>query len=248
MGNEKLKAIAVDDEQHCLDTLLWEIERHCPKVEVVKSFLDPEQAYKELKKTNIDILFLDIHLQSTSGIELLQRLQPVDYHVIFVTAYDEYAIKAFELAATDYLLKPINGKRLKETIDRIHMINEPSQDLKNLIDKLMSEANNVKKIALPILSGFEFVSPDLILYIEGDNNYSIFHFKNGSKLVISKTLSYIENLVKTYSFLRVHKSYIINVKYIVRYFKRSGATVVLENGKEIPVSRTRKDALNEFLA
>ena len=118
-GHKTLKAIAVDDEQHCIDTLLWELKRHCPEVEICRTFSDPEQAYEELKEAEIDVLFLDIHLQSTSGIELLERLMPVDYHVIFITAYDEYALKAFDLAATHYLLKPVNGKKLKAAIKRI---------------------------------------------------------------------------------------------------------------------------------
>lgn len=183
----KLKAIAVDDEQHCLNTLSWELNRHCPEVELVAQYKDPEEAYLALKDAEISILFLDIHLQSTSGIELLQRLLPVDYHVIFVTAYDEYALQAFDMAATHYLLKPVNGKKLRAALDRI--LNSPPilghEKIESLILSLKKDLNRFNKVPFAVQSGVEFIDPESIVYVEGDNNYSILYFKDETKLVVN---------------------------------------------------------------
>jgi len=150
----KLKAIAVDDEQHCLNTLEWELNRHCPEVELIAQYKDPEEAYRALQEADISILFLDIHLQSTSGIELLQRLLPVDYHVIFVTAYDEYALQAFDMAATHYLLKPVNGKKLRAALDRI--LNSPpiqsQEKIESLILSLKKDLNRFNKVPFAVQS------------------------------------------------------------------------------------------------
>lgn len=238
----------MDDEQHCIDTLLWELDRHCPEVEVKHTFNDPEKAFNALKDADIDILFLDIHLQSTSGIELLERLMPVDYHVIFVTAYDEYALKAFDLAATHYLLKPVNGKRLKTAINRID-VSQPlmSKDMMdNLLDSLRKEIRGSKKVAFSVQSGVEFLDPEDIIYVEGDNNYSILHLDNNKKLVVSKTLSYTEELLTGHSFIRIHKSYLINLSHLSRYHKNDGGYVEMGNGAKLSVSRTRRMVLNEL--
>jgi two-component system LytT family response regulator len=244
----KLKAIAVDDEQHCLDTLLWEVSRHCPEVEIIAQYKDPEEAFLALKEADISILFLDIHLQSTSGIELLQRLMPVEYHVIFVTAYDEYALQAFDMAATHYLLKPINGKKLRCAIDRI-IENSPmlsQEKIERLISSLKKELNRFNKVPFPVQTGVEFIDPDSIEYVEGDNNYSILHFVDKSKLVVSKTLSHTETVLEEYSFLRIHKSYLINLRYIKKYHKTDGGFVEMEGGKQLAVSKTKKLILKEL--
>jgi two-component system LytT family response regulator len=248
LSNGKMKAIAVDDEQHCLDTLLWELGRHCPEVEVIAKYKDPEKAYAALKDADIQILFLDIHLQSTSGIELLQRLMPVDYHVIFVTAYDEYALQAFDMAATHYLLKPINGKKLRSALDRI--ISSPPipshEKIESLIASLKKELNKFNKVPFPVQSGVEFIDPDSIVYVEGDNNYSILHFRDNTKLVISKTLSHTEKVLEEFSFLRIHKSSLINLKYIKKYHKSDGGFVEMDGGKQLPVGKTKRLFLKEL--
>ena len=245
---EKLKAIAVDDEQHCLDTLAWEVSRHCPEVEIIGQYKKPEEAYEALKNADISILFLDIHLQSTSGIELLKRLMPVDYHVVFITAYDEYAIQAFDLAATHYLLKPVNGKKLRSAIDRI--VESPpmgiQDNMETLIDSLKFEFSKFNKVPFNVQSGVEFVNPDTITYVQGDNNYSIIHFKDGSRLIVSKTLGLTEKMLEPYSFLRIHKSFLINLKYIKKYHLADGGFVEMDDGKQLSVGKTKRVILREL--
>ncbi len=247
--SDVLKAIAVDDEKHCIDTLKWELERNCPNVKLMNCYQDAEEAYDALKEVELDILFLDIHLQSTSGIELLNRLLPVDYHVVFVTAYDEYAIQAFDLAATHYLLKPINGKKLKDAIDRIEKLREGNIDQQNmdrLLTSIKSEIGGITRIPFSVQSGVEFIDPDEIIYVGGENNYSILQLSGGKKIVVSKTLSHTEEVLKDHSFLRIHKSYLINLKYLRRYVKADGGHVELDNGINLPVSRLKRTLLNEL--
>ena len=247
--SELLKAIAVDDEQHCIDTLLWELGRNCPNIEIVSTYKNADEAYEALKGADIDVLFLDIHLKSTSGIELLNRLLPVDYHVVFVTAYDEYAIQAFDLEATHYLLKPINGKKLKKAIERIEKLRDGTLDqqtMDRLLSSIRSEIGGITRIPFSVQSGVEFIDPSDIMYVEGDNNYSILYLNGSKKLIVSKTLSHTEDVLKDHSFLRIHKSYLINLKYLKRYVKNDGGYVELDDGLNLPVSRLKRTLLNEL--
>jgi two-component system LytT family response regulator len=247
MRPHTIKAIAVDDEQHCIDTLRWELERHCPQVELINTFLKGEEALEVLQQLEFDILFLDIHLQTMTGLDLLEQLMPVDFEVVFVTAYDEYAVKAFDLAATHYLLKPINGIKLKAAVDRMqgeHIDVLSPEAMTSLISSIKSSMNNLNRVPFSVLSGVEFINPEDIIYVEGENNYSILHLTNRKNLVVSKTLAHTEKLLTEFSFVRIHKSYLVNLRYLKRYVKQDGGYVVLENGKQLAVSRMRKHILN----
>lgn len=248
MSEYKLKAIAVDDEQHCLDTLIWELSRSCPEVEIVHQITDENTAKVEIPKADIDILFMDIHLQSSSGVNLVKDLQPLDCEVIFVTAYDQYAIDAFEVAATHYLLKPINAAKLRTAIDRI--LEKRKEVEKVTIDRILtalSETNlHQQRIPFNVQSGIEFVLPEEIIYVAGENNYSVLHFTSGKKLMVSKTLSYVEKLLSKQTFLRIHKSYLLNLRHIVRYVKADGGYIEVLGGAQLSVSRAKRSTINEL--
>lgn len=244
-----IRAIAVDDEQHCLDTLLFELKRYCPEVDLVQTIKNGYDAYNLLKESDVDLVFLDIHLQSTSGIALLERLMPVDFDVIFVTAYDEYAIKAFDLSAMHYLLKPVNGKKLKSAVDKIHLKRDAkngNEHFKEMFDSIKNELIHANKLALPVQDGIEFIDPKDILYIKGDSNYSTFHFHDGLKTIVSKTLKSLEEGFLPSEFIRIHKSHIINVNELKKYVKNDGGYVIMSDGKKLGVSRYRKQVMNEL--
>lgn len=249
MKNAKLQAIAIDDEQHCLDTLVFELERFCPEVELVDQIVDARVALETLKSTDVDLVFLDIHLQSTSGITLLEQLLPVDFDVIFVTAYDEYAIKAFDLSAAHYLLKPVNGKKLKSAVDKViekRRKEEQAGGLEQFMQTLKSNLKSNKRLAFPVQDGLEFIDPNHIEYIEGDSNYSTLHMYNRRPILVSKTLKYLEENILSSDFIRIHKSFLINVTKLSKYIKRDGGYVVMESGKKLSVSRHRKQILNDM--
>jgi two-component system LytT family response regulator len=244
----QLKAMAVDDEHHCLETLKWELSRACPEVELIQTLSDADEAKKILPNVDIDLLFMDIHLQSTSGLNVIKELQPVDFDVIFVTAYDEYAIEAFETDALHYLLKPINKDRLRAAIDKVvhHRQEREKKTAEHLLKLLSSSNKGMDKIPFNVHSGIEFILPDDITYISGENNYSILHFGNGKKLVVSKTLSKVEEKLSDYAFLRIHKSYLINLKHIIRYVKSDGGYIEVTGGSKLAVSRSKKASLNDL--
>ncbi len=248
MAEYKLKAIAVDDEQHCLDTLIWELSRSCPEVEVIHQIKNEAEVRDLIPKSDIDVLFMDIHLKASSGVELVKELQPLDCQVVFVTAYDEYALEAFEVAAVHYLLKPINATKLRAAIDRI--IEKRKESDKTTIDKIikaLSESQlNHQRIPFNVHSGIEFVVPDEIVYVSGENNYSVLHFTNGKKLMISKTLSAVEEVVSNHTFLRIHKSYLLNLRHMVRYVKSDGGYIEVVGGDQLAVSRTKRATINEL--
>lgn len=247
---EKIKAIAVDDENHCLKTLEFELNRNCPEVELVKKINDADEAFEILKNADIDLLFLDIHLQSTSGIDLLERLLPVDFDVVFVTAYDEYAIKAFDLSAMHYLLKPVNGRKLRAAVEKV--INKRKkkerEHLKEMIASLKDEINKSNKIPVPVHDGIAFIEPADIIYIQADSNYSTFFFKDGKKMTVSKTLKSLDAMLSNSGFLRIHKSHLINIDSLKKYVKNDGGYVILNNGTRLAVSRNKKQMLNQLFS
>jgi two-component system LytT family response regulator len=248
MSEITLKAIAVDDEQHCLETLIWELSRNCPEVEIIATANDAESAKEIIEMADIDILFMDIHLQSTSGLALVKKLQPLDCQVIFVTAYDQYAIEAFEVEALHYLLKPINRNQLRSAIDRI--IDQRKASQKVSIDRILNAMSQTKehfqRIPFSVQSGIEFVLPGEIIYVKGENNYSVMYFTSGKKLMVSKTLSTVESMLSKYTFLRIHKSYLLNLRHIVRYVKTDGGYIEVLGGDQLSVSRAKRSTINEL--
>ncbi len=248
MSENVLKAIAVDDEQHCLDTLKWELLRNCPEVEIIATAHDAETAKDIIAQSDIDILFMDIHLQSTSGLALVKELQPLDCQVIFVTAYDQYAIEAFEVEALHYLLKPINRNQLRTAIDRIieHRNNSSKLSIERILKALAQSQSEHQRVPFSVQNGIEFVVPDEIIYVKAENNYSVLHFISGKKLMLSKTLSIVERKLSKYSFLRIHKSYLLNLKHIVRYVKSDGRYIEVVGGDQLSVSRAKRATINKL--
>ena len=243
-----LRAIAVDDENHCLTTLEFELKRNCPNVELIQKIQDADQAYEVLQTAEIDILFLDIHLQSTSGIELLERLLPVDFEVIFVTAYDDYAIKAFDLSAMHYLLKPVNGRKLRAAVDKVEEKRKLGQSEKytEMLSALRNDLSQSQKIGIPVQEGVEFVDPSNIIYIKADSNYSVIFFKDGKKLTVSKTLKNLEENYIRSGFVRIHKSHLVNVAELRKYVKNDGGYVVMSDGVRLGVSRSKRQMMNDL--
>ncbi len=249
MNNKLIKAIAIDDEQHCLDTLKYELDRHCPNLELIDQISDPGLALSTLKDTDADVVFLDVNLQSTTGIRLLEELMPVTFEVIFVTAYDEYALKAFDLSAAHYLMKPVNGLKLKEAVEKVKRRRSKEVsgfELEKLIKTIRLELNKAEKIALNVQDGIEFIDPSEILYIKGDSNYATLFLENKKKIIVSKTLKSLEETILPSSFLRIHKSYIVNISKMQKYVKTDGGYILMSNEDQLPVSRQRKHILNEL--
>lgn len=245
--NSTIKAVAIDDEKHALLALEYELGRHCPDVELIHQFQDPHDASDVIAKGDFDILFLDIQMDSTNGIEFLESIMPIDFEVVFVTAFDEFAIKAFELHAAHYLLKPVSGKKLKSAIDKISKSKsrQPQNPLDQVIKSLQQDILKIRKVPLHVQDGIEYVEPDEIIHIKGDGNYISIHLSNNRKIVLSKTVKDMEEILPE-TFLRIHKSHLINSNHLKKYVKVGGPYVIMSNGDKLAVSRTKKTMLGDL--
>lgn len=239
-----MKAVVIDDEAHCLATLRFELERMADGPEVIGEFSDPEQALLIVPKLAPDLIFLDIEMPRMNGFELLRSLPEGDWGVVFTTAYDEFAVKAFACSAIDYLLKPIGGDDLHRAVARFRERKQKavtSNQLEVLFGRIDGKAIN--KVALPSAEGLEFVIPTDIIRCESQSNYTLVFFTTRKKIVVSRTLKEIEEMLHGHGFFRVHHSHLVNLNGIARYVKGSGGHLVMDDGVEIPVSRSRKEGL-----
>jgi two-component system LytT family response regulator len=244
---DKIKAVLVDDESHCIRTLRYELERHCPEVQVIGEAVSGEEAIQQILSLHPDLVFLDIEMPGMSGFELLRRLNPVTFEVIFVTAYDRYAIQAFRYAALDYLLKPVVSAHLKEAVARVtsHLRgSDQGAQLETLLHNLR-EGLKSPRIALPSGRGIDIVNTEDILYCNAESNYTHVRMRDGKKYTCSKTLKDVEHLLEDLSFFRIHQSYLINLQHVQRYLRDDGGYVVMTDGFRIPIAKRRKE---EFMA
>jgi len=243
-----IKAVIVDDEVHSIETLKWKIENYCEGIQIVKTFSNPVDAVEFLKKEDIDLLFLDIEMPMLSGFDVL--LETRDYgtfDVIFTTAHDSFGIKAIKYSALDYLLKPVQNNELIEAVDKHKQSRNPEiirNKISHLPENLQAEQQKLPaKIGLASKENIEFVTPQDIQYCEASSNYTNVFLKDGSKRIISKTLKEFENMLGEYGFLRSHNSYLVNLSLVSEYVRQEGGYLVMESGKQIPVSKNRKDEL-----
>ena len=243
---KKIRAILIDDELACTETLAIELGAYCPDVEVIAKCNSPQEGIKLIENLKPDLVFLDIEMPWMNGFELLEKLDNIDFSVIFVTAYDQFAIKAFRVSAIDYLLKPIDKKELIEAIEkvkRLHPNTDTNEQLQFLLENIKRQSDPLPNIALPTMEGLDFVAVKDIVYCESDNNYTKVIKAESKPLLLSKPLKEIEQMLSEYSFLRVHQSYLINLTHINKYIKGAGGYVIMSNGDNVTVSRAKKEEL-----
>jgi two-component system, LytTR family, response regulator len=240
-----IKAILIDDEKHCRETLAIQLEKYCPEVKLLAECSSAAQGLQAIADYQPDAVFLDVEMPLMNGFEMLQQLPDIPFEVIFTTGYDAYAIKAIRFSALDYLLKPIDKDELIKAVGKIsqHRQHPMTQQLDILLQKLNSKPMTLQKIALPTLDGFELVPLETIIQCESDSNYTCVFLKNGKKIVVSRTLKEIEELLEGHTFLRVHHSHLINLNEIVRYIRGEGGYVVMSDHTSVNVSRSRKETL-----
>ncbi len=239
---QMLSAVIVDDEEHCRETLIKQLEWSCPNVKVLGQAESVESALVVLKTVTPDLLLLDIEMPGGNGFDLIRKLDIIEFSIIFTTAYDEFALKAFEANAIDYLLKPIDGEALENAIGKVEKTKaiDSSLNLMRLLNQI-SKNNTPKKIAFPVSDGLEFVLQDDIIRCESEGAYCHVFVKNRPKLFLSKTLKQVSELIDHTKFIRVHNSHLVNADFIAKYIRGKGGQVIMDDGTGIPVSRSRKD-------
>lgn len=228
----KLRALIIDDEQHCIDTLSFDLERYCSeKVILVGSAKNAVAAVDQIHQLKPDVVFMDIELPGMSGIELLESLGELDAALVFTTAYSQYAIEGYKYQAAAYLLKPVDKDELVEVVSRLaQQVVVPS-----LSDRL----------AITDSKGIELIDFADIRYCEASNNYCIIHLKNGRQKVVSKTLKAIARQLPAERFIRIHQSFLVNMRCVTKYLKEDGGLVLLDDGKTLRLSKGHREG---FLA
>lgn len=240
-----LNTIIVDDEEFARSSLYFLLQENCGDIHISGIAKSIAEARSLLAQHTVDLIFLDIAMPGENGFELIPDAQLNKAHIIFTTAYDQYALKAIKANALDYLLKPIDIDELKTAVDKaVRFIslnkneNNRNESLQNLSAHL-SGRNEIRKISLPNGQGYSLVNIDDIIHIEADSNYSIFHFANKDKITVSKVLKEYEEILPDNQFVRIHKSSIVNLNYLKEYNSKNGLEVILKNGDRIAVSRRR---------
>ncbi len=236
------KAILVDDEVHALKTLEWELEQHCPEVQVLASYSRAEEALVNIHKLQPDLLFLDIEMPRISGFDLLARLPALEADVIFITAYDKYAIQAFKVNAIDYFLKPFDGQELRPTLNRLQAQRNEQQRPPNWPERIASLKTKLTRIGIPHMEGLTMIRPDEVIYCLSEGAYTKIILADRS-ILMSRNIKVMEQLVEDYSFFRIHKSYLINLEHLLGFYKSEGGYVQMSNGTQLPVARRKKAEL-----
>ncbi|MFT6338005.1 MAG: two-component system LytT family response regulator [Saprospiraceae bacterium] len=244
-----IRAIIIDDEINCIEVLEYEIRRLNVEIEIVSTFSQPQKALIFLEKNTVDVIFLDIEMPRMNAFQFLDSIPNIQAHIIFTTAYDHYALKAFRYYAVDYLLKPISREQLEEALERTKERTQTFEKsmINEIYSKIKSPNSVFNKIAVPVEHGFKMIKIENIIYCEADSNYSKIHLQNEDSVLVSKTLKHFDNLLHSHGFFRVHQSKLINVNYIENYSRTDGGVVALSNGVNIMVSRANKKTFESFL-
>lgn len=240
-----MKAILVDDEPDGILTLQRMLQRHCPQVNVVATCSNAMAAKEKIAALQPDVVFLDIQMPGKTGLELLQELDNKDFEVIFVTAYNEYVLQALQFSAADYLLKPVDEDRLIEGVHRVEKrLGEGKKEAQTtaLLHNLSQSGNPAQmRLCLPTFKGFIVLKLEEIIYCEAERSYTIFHLADGKSITVSKPLLDYDALLKDTTFLRVHKTFLINLLHVKEYQRGEGGLIIMSNGAKIEVSRRKKE-------
>jgi two-component system LytT family response regulator len=241
-----LTAIIIDDELKGRIALKQKLSDYCPQVALLAEAGDGAEGLKLIEEHEPKIVFLDIEMPRMDGFEMLKQLRDKSFHIIFTTAYDQYAIKAIKYSAFDYLLKPVDIEELKSAVGRVEQHLPYAQTAKKLetLEQNLHRQNPLNKIAIPTLEGLLFFNIADIVHLEAQSNYTVIFFSNHPKLIASRTLKDFEELLPPAIFFRTHHSHLINLNYIKRYIKGDGGQIELQNGTYVDVSRRKKE---EFL-
>jgi len=243
------KVIIIDDEAHCTNVLVSLIEKINSSYVITGVFTNPLQGLEFIKKNPPDVLFLDIEMPNLNGFTLLDNLLPIDFDVIFTTAYDQYAIKAFRYSAINYILKPITEKNILSTLSNWEKRRRKTSDKQWQLFQNYLEDSTIEcsQIALPTGVGYKIVEIENIVRCQSDSNYTNVFCKDENKILISRTLKEIEELLQDHGFLRVHQSHLINPQFVQGILKYGGGSLIMQDNTEVPVSRQKSKQINEIL-
>ncbi len=235
-----IRVALIDDEADSLENLSIYLTELFDDVTIVGEATNVETGVKLITNIKPDLIFLDINMPDGSGFDLLEQLTTDKLNVIFVTAHDLHAVKAFQFSALDFLLKPIDPKLLIQAVDKYRSITN-QEELQHRLINLLENKETPTKIALPTLEGYRFVFINQIRRCESDGSYTYFYLKTGDKLLVSRSIKEYDELLTSHYFYRLHQSHLINLECMKEYKKGEGGSVILDDNTEIPVSRRKKE-------
>jgi len=244
-----LRTILVDDEPRGLNSLEKLLQINCPDVNTIATCSNVDAAIEKIKQLQPDLVFLDIAMPVKNGFDLLKELKDISFEVIFITAHHQFMIEAFRFSAIDYLLKPVDDDLLIDAVQRAKKRIVEKTGSKNIeaflynVQQKHTPAN--MKLCIPSLKGFQVIELHDILYAEASGNYSIFYFADHHSVCTSKPIHEYEELLSDSGFVRIHKSYLVNLLHIKEYVKGEGGSVILSNGAEVEVARRKKESFLE---
>lgn len=248
-----IKAIIIEDEKHSRESLINLLEEFCDDVKIIGTADSVPKALDLIPLSNPDVVFMDIELNSGTGFDILTQLPELNFEVIFTTAFDQYAIKAVKFCSLDYLLKPIDIEELQIAIEKAKQIKDKKiykKQLETLLKNIKPSSQN-SKICLATSEGFEFINVNEILYCKAEGSYTLFTLKNNSNFLVSKHLKEYETLLLDQNFMRVHNSFLINLKEVKKFVKSDGGYIIMCNGDMVNISRNKKelfiDAMNTLM-
>lgn len=243
-----INAVVIDDEDGVRSIIIKMLHDHCPDVIIAGQADGVQTGIEVINKWNPDLVFLDIRLNDGTGFDLLDRLPEKDFNVIFITAFDEYAIQAIKFSALDYLLKPIVPGDLVEAVRRAqeHMNHEVEQQLNVLSSNL--HAHVPKKLVLKTSKHIHFVDMKDVIRCQADHVYTTFHIMGGKKVMVSKPMKSFEEMLIPHGFFRPHKSHLINVSHIIRLEKLDGGTIILSENHKVPLSSRKKEQFLQMMS
>jgi two-component system LytT family response regulator len=245
----KLKAVIIDDQEDIRSINRTLLSQNFPDIEVVGEADGVESGIELLNKAQPDIVLLDIEIKGGTGFNILQKVRPYNFMVIFITAFDEFAIKAIKFSAIDYILKPINETEFCSAIESAistYERNKVAMQVQNLLDHVEDKGKN-RKIILRTMESIFLVDLEEILYCESDNSYTTFYLSDGKEILISRGIKEYEQMLSPYRFFRPHQRYLVNLNQVERIDKNDGGSIILKSKASIPISHRRKQALMDFL-
>ncbi len=234
----KIKTAIIDDEIHCVETLAYDLKTyHSNKIDVLFTARNGVEALKLINKHKPQLVFLDIEMSGLGGFDILEVISDEQTKIVFTTAHSKYAIKAVGSRADGYLLKPILHEDLREIVDKIY------EEIGNFSNTQQGTPLSLQKLSVPNNNGIDLIPYNDIIYCKADDNYTTFYLCSGEKILASKTLKHYGEILPENQFVRIHKSYIVNLLHLKKYLKTDGGIVIMENKITLPVSRVQKDNL-----
>lgn len=241
-----MRAVIIDDEKNAREAIAKALQSYCKEIEVVGMADGVDNGYHLIMEAKPDLVFLDIQMPDGSGFDLLNQIKHIDFFVVFITAYNDYAIKAFKFSAIDYILKPIDHSELIETAEKVKKAqNAKETQLKvdTFLANIHSISKDTKKIVLKTSENIHLINVKEIIRFQSDGNYTIFYIDGGLKIMVSKNIKEYYELLKDYGFFRAHQSHVVNIGYIKQFHKPQGGTLIMKDNSQVPVSTRKREEL-----